>query len=125
MSYNFDGFYPANEARQIAVGNRAGSAVILSEINAIQVAVDTAAGASEMNVTVTAASIMTTYDNYDGVDTSSYYDAWEDTNLYNDSVHQVAREKMTQVISYFTRMGYSIGRDRNGTLNQITWTLKW
>ena len=125
MTYNFDGFYPANVAREISVGNRAGSAVILAEINAVQVAIDNAAGASQMRVVVSDSTIMTSYDNYDGVNTSSYYDAWEDSSQYNDSVHIVAREKMNQVISYFTRLGYSIGRERNATLNQIQWVIKW
>jgi hypothetical protein len=133
--YTFDdGFYHASRARDIAVGGGAANSVVLSEINYLQVAIDSAARAGEMEATVgqTPETIMTTE--------KVYYDAWAD--LYSAakldpsqaSALRAAAIEMDRVIAYFTRLGYSIERVRGGTIaspptigtaDRIQWIIKW
>ena len=131
--YTFDdGFYHASRARNIAVGGGAANSVVLSEINYLQVAIDSAARAGEMQVSVgvTPETIMTTE--------KVYYDAWAD--LYSaikldpsqSSALRAAAIEMDRVIGYFTRLGYSIERVRGGTAppvigtaDRIQWDIKW
>ena len=122
---NYDGFYHASVAREIAVGNQAAQAIVLPEINTIQIAVDTAAAASLLNTEVVNATVITMYDNYAGANTSSHFDAWNDPITFNDPVHNIARAQMEKVIQYFTRFGYRIKRERDGTNNRLKWTIRW
>ena len=47
---DFDGFYDAAKARQIAMGQASGNNQILTEINLLQAAVDTAASAGNLEI---------------------------------------------------------------------------
>lgn len=128
-----DGFYHASRARDIAVGGGAANSVVLSEINALQVAIDSAARAGELEASVGVTSgetIMTTE--------KVYFDAWFD--LFSaikldpgaSSALRAAAIEMDRVIAYFTRLGYSIERARGGTTgttigtaDRIQWIIKW
>jgi len=141
--YTFDdGFYHASKARDIAVGQASGTNNVLYEINALQVAIDNAASAGQLSVSVGVTdgeSVMTSYDDYAGVGTSSYYDAWADlhnaiqSNPGSESTLRRANIEMDRVIAYFTRLGYGISRVRGGTVppttvgtdNRIQWMIKW
>lgn len=135
-----DGFYHASRARDIAVGNGSGNTNVLLEINALQVAVDQAALAGELSVTVgeTPETPMTTQDDYAGPNTDSHFDAWFDlfsAEKLNPGLASNLRRaaiEMDRVIAYFTRLGYSIERVRGGTSgtvigtdNRIQWIIKW
>jgi len=119
-----DGFYDARTAREIAFGGGSGNVVILSEINALRLAIATAAAGGLLTATVTAATTMTNYDNYDGSGTSSYYDAFAGLNLSVDAV-KASRDRMNVVMAYFVRLGYTITRARDSNNNRINWGLRW
>jgi hypothetical protein len=139
----YDGFYGASRARQIAMGQSSGTNVVLTEINALQIAIDTAASGGTLEyITVgttamtnsTVVNTLTTTCTVGGVTTTTvvnvlssddYFNAWNDPYTYDTSVSRIARENMNYVINYFSRMGYSITRNRNGTDNYFNWKIKW
>jgi len=126
-----DGFYPANRARDIAVGNGSADNDVLSEINSLQTLVDAAArsgnlelevGISEGNETkFTDATTGPIYrEAFAGTDES--FDALfptEDPRLY--------RIRMERVIGYFTRLGYSVRREDQVAASPTTfnWIIRW
>lgn len=121
-----DGFYEAKVARDIAAGGTAANSVVLTEINAMQVAVDTAAKAGNLSVVIAGGTTtMTSYDNYNGAGTSSYFDAWNNAMDTTTPALQKARDLMARVIGYFTRLGYRISRDRDGLNNRLQFTINW
>ncbi len=142
LTFN-DGFYHASRARDIAVGNGSANNNVLVEINALQIAVDDAARLGELSVSVGIVggefgSVMTIADNYIGVGSSSHYDAWIDIigaqklNPAETSLLRASSISMDRVISYFSRLGYSIERERGGTIppiqgtdNRIQWKIIW
>ena len=126
-----DGFYHASRARDIAVGNGSGNTTVLTEINTLQILINAAAIAQELEITVTSATTMTTFDDYNGAGTSSHFDAWNNLDLNisldpaQESTLRRAQIEMDRVIAYFTRLGYSIKREQNGIANEINWKIKW
>ena len=126
-----DGFYHAGRARDIAIGNGAANTNVLTEINALQVEVDTAAKALDLQTEVDGTTVMTTADNYNGVGTSSHYDAWNDLDQAvkldpsKESELRRAQAEMERVIAYFTRLGYTISREQAGVANLIKWKIRW
>ena len=126
-----DGFYHASRARDIAVGNGSANTNVLTEINTIQVDIDAAAKAKDLQVEVDGTTVMTTADDYAGVGTSSHYDAWNDIDQAikldpaNESALRRAQVEMERVIGYFTRMGYNIKREQAGLGNTIKWVIRW
>jgi len=140
---NYDGFYSAATARQIAIGQASGNNVVLTEINTLQAAIDTAAGSGALEYKTTGGTTMTnstvvstttTACTTNGITTTTttnvissedYFNAWNDPYTYGTSVHKAARVKMDYVINYFSRLGYSITRNRNGTSNNFDWTIAW
>lgn len=121
MALIYDGFYDAKTARDIAIGGKSANSDVLSEINALQMAIDLAAGTNNLYVIVDSDSntVMTT----DAV----YYDALTDTTedeiLVNS--YRLARAKMDQVIKYFTLLGYSVKRDLDAINSRIAWNIRW
>jgi len=124
-----DGFYHADRARDVAIGNGAGSGNVLTEINALQVAVDENAkngllvlDSEEAGLT----TVMTTEEIYYTV-WSDYQDALRHAaDATEESEIMSAKVEMDRVIAYFTRRGYTITRDRkSGNPQQIKWIIKW
>ncbi len=129
--YTFTEFYHASKARDIALGNASGNTNVLTEINAIQIEIDTRASGQNLDAEIINSTVMTMEDNYVGAGTSSHYDAWSDLdsaiklNPAEESTLRRAQIEMDRVIGYFTRLGYSIKRERDGVANRITWKIKW
>lgn len=131
MAVEYTDFYSAQDARQVAVGRRSGMNYVLAEVNILQLAIDAAAASGKVEVEVTDA---TTVD-LNGVEITgtpmtidtdgTFYEAWSDNSKFQESKHVVAREAMDTITGYFTRLGYSIRRYRNGTDNKLKWVLKW
>ena len=123
-----DGFYHADRARDIAIGNGAGGGNVLTEINALQVAVDenTKNGLLVLDSDDAAlTTVMTTEEIYYTV-WSDYQDALRHAaDAQEESEIMSAKVEMDRVIAYFSRRGYSISRDRSGTANRIKWIIKW
>lgn len=119
-----DGFYDARTAREIAFGGGSANLLILEEINDVRLAIATAAASGDLSVVISASTTMTNYDDYDGSNTSSFYDAFAGMNLTNDEVKK-AREQMNVVMSYFVRLGYTIQRAREGSNNRMNWIIKF
>ena len=119
-----DGFYDARTARDIAFGGGSGNVVILTEINDVRLAIAEAAANGDLSVTLTATTIMTNYDNYNGANTSSYYDAFAGLNLGDTAVRK-SRKMMNLVMSYFVRLGYTMTRARDGVNNRMNWVINW
>jgi 3-deoxy-D-manno-octulosonic acid (KDO) 8-phosphate synthase len=117
MSLILDGFYDAKTARDIATGGAAAATVVLTEINALQIAVNSAAAGGALEILVVNSTTMT--------QGAVYYEAWNDPQTYNSDAHNMARARMDKVINYFTRIGYSIKREREGVANRIQWKIKW
>lgn len=128
-----DGFYHAGRARDIAIGNGSANTNVLTEINALQVDVDGAAKGGALEIYIEGTTIMTTFDDYAGVDTSSHYDAWDDIDFHyknasNESEKNALRRaqiEMDRVIAYFTRLGYTITREKVDSENRIQWYIRW
>lgn len=131
MAVDYTDFYDAQTARQVAVGRRSGMNLVLAEVNLLQIAIDSAAASGAVEVEVTGTSTVS----LNGVvitgtpmtlDTgNSFYDAWTDPAKFQDSQHVVAREAMDTVVGYFTRLGYSLRRYRDGTTNKFKWVARW
>lgn len=124
-----DGFYHADRARDIAIGNGSANTDVLKEINALQEAVDEATK-NELLILDSedegVVSKMTT--------DKIYYDVWADkvgalsgaATALEESQIMAADVEMNRVIAYFTRRGYLITRDRWSTLaDRIKWIIKW
>ncbi len=126
-----DGFYHASRARDIAIGNGSANTNVLTEINTLQETIDASAKAQDLTVEVGGTTVMTTADDYNGVGTSSHYDAWNDLDQAikldptKESNLRRAQAEMDRVIAYFTRMGYSVVREQAGTANLIQWVIRW
>lgn len=115
--YEDTGFISASQARDIAVGGFSASSDVLSEIQAIQTAIMTAAAAGGLSATVSASTTIT--------NSSDYFFAWNDPNNHNTSTDRLYRVRMDKVIAYFTRLGFNIKRTRVGTTNTFQWDITW
>lgn len=113
----YDGFYDARTAREIALGGAGNGGIVLGEINALQVLIDNAASGGQLEITVDEDTTMT--------EDTIYYQAWVDPQTYDSDAHNMARARMNKVINYFTRLGYQIKREQDGTSNFINWKVKW
>lgn len=113
----FTDFYDASTARQIAAGGGAPLTVVLSEINAIKVAIDTAAPGGALTVSIINSTTMT--------QGATYYEAWADPTVNQTDAHNLARLRMDNVVRYFARLGYVIRREREGSNNRLSWILSW
>lgn len=113
----YDGFYGAARARQIAMGQASGNSDVLTEINAIQGLIDSAAASSNLEVVVSGATTMT--------NSQSFFDSWNDPFNNDTATDKLNRAKMNAVINYFSRIGYVIKRGRVGTTSLFEWTIQW
>lgn len=118
----YDGFYDARTARASAVGANTTDSDVLTEINVLQIAVNTAVIAGSLRVEVDAASTspMTTSD--------LYYNALTDLDNPDNAIadtYKVARVKMDKVINYFSRLGYTISRNLDAGTTRMAWEIKW
>lgn len=112
-----DGFYDAARARQIAMGHSAGTNTVLVEINTIKEAVNTAASGGDLEATITAATAMT--------NSEDYFRAWNDPFNYDSSADKLRRLEMTQVINFFSRLGYTVKRSRVDVTERFEWIIRW
>lgn len=138
-----DGFFPASRARDIAAGNGSANSNVLTEINALQIAINDAAKDGKLSVEVglgpdatvapgTVGSIMTDSTllgqafNEAFTGTKESFDAFNTANG-TDFERQLLLLEMERVIGYFTRLGYQINRRINPTLSPETfdWVIKW
>lgn len=119
-----DGFYDARTAREIAFGGGSSNLVIINEINALRVAIATAAAAGDLTTTITNSTDMTQYDTYNGAGTSSYYDAYMGLNATDPEVKK-SKAKMNAVMNYFVRLGYTLNREKDGNNTRINWVINW
>jgi len=124
-----DGFYHADRARDIAIGDGSANTDVLKEINALQEAVDTAAKSGLLILDSEDAGVVSTMTTEE-----IYYKVWSDKNDALKNAANAAEEsaivaadiEMNRVIAYFVRRGYYIGRDRWSTMsNRIKWVIKW
>ena len=120
-----DGFYDAATAREITIGSGAGSGgAVLKEINDIETIIDAQVVAGNLRVDVTTTDMAQNT----GLD---YYTAWAENSATDpesavyDANAAKAREQMSRVIAYFTRLGYIIRRERVGVTNFFQWTIRW
>lgn len=126
-----DGFYPADRARDIALGNGASDNAVLLEINALQVLIDAAARTGVLNVTVGVSEGNQTAftDNTTG---PIYREAFVGTDdsfaaLYPNEDIRVYKIRMERVIGYFTRLGYAVRREDQQAASPtvFNWIIKW
>jgi hypothetical protein len=117
MTANFTDFYEASQARDIARGGGSALGVILTEINAIKILIDTNAPTGALSTTIINSTTMTS--------SSVYYNAWNDPVFYTDDASVLARSRMDAVIRYFTSLGYRVQRQREATQNRFEWIFSW
>ena len=126
-----DGFYPAARARDVAVGNGAADNDVLTEINALQIAVDGAARSESLEVQVgISESNETSFT--DAVTGPIYREAVFGTpdsfnSLYPNDDRRIYITRMNRVIGYFTRLGYAISRVDQTLASPTTfnWLISW
>ena len=116
-SVEYDGFYDASRARQIAMGQSAGNSDVLNEINALQSAIDTAAAGSNLEAIIVGTTTMTA--------SASFFASWNDPFNNETSTDKLNRAKMDAVVNYFSRLGYTIKRSRVGVTDAFQWTITW
>lgn len=112
----FDGFYSAARARQIAMGQSSASNIILAEISLLQGLVDAAAAVGLLNV-INSNTPMTL--------SAAYFNSWNDPFNYATAADELNRAQMAQVVNYFSRLGYYIRRQRVGVTNFFAWNISW
>ena len=117
MIAQYDGFYSAVKAREIALGQSAVNNDVLSEINALRALIHAAASVGDIEVTITNSTLMT--------QSNIYFEGWTDPHNNSEATHRKARHSMDQVISYFTRLGYVVRRSREGVFNRFEWNIRW
>ena len=114
---HYDGFYDAAQARLIAMGQASGNSDVLTEVNAIQAAIDTAAASSNLEAVISGTTTMTS--------SASFFASWNDPYNNETSTDRLNRAKMNHVVNYFTRLGYGVKRTRVGTTDAFSWTISW
>ena len=124
MPINFDGFYDAGTARNISAGNAGGNGDVLAEINTLQVQVNTDALAGNLQINPQTSPDVSGITGVFGAD-PVFFDAWNEPNANDEDIHRIAREKMDRVIRYFTRIGYTIKRVRDGVTSTFKWQILW
>lgn len=117
MTINFTDFYDASQAREIARGGGAPLGAVLTEINAIKLAIDTAVPSGGLSVTIVGSTVMT--------NSTPYYNAWNDVLTYTDDASVLDRLRMDAVVRYFSALGYRVQRQRTGTTNFFQWLVSW
>lgn len=117
MATIFTDFYDANQAHDIALGGGAPLGVILTEIDYIKEQIDTTAPGGGLSVTIAASTDMT--------NSTVYFNAWNDPTTYSDDASTLARSRMDAVISFFSRLGYRVQRQRVATTDYFQWVVSW
>lgn len=126
-----DGFFPSSRARDIALGNGAADNDVLTEINELQLLVDTAArnGALEVVVGISEGNDTAFTDAVTG---PIYREAFAGTSdsftaLFPNDDIRVYKIRMERVIGYFTRLGYAVRRDdqTSGVPTTFNWIIRW
>lgn len=125
-----DGFFEARTARNIAMGGGAANQTVLTEINAYRVAITTAVQSGNLSVELLGTTPITSYDNYNGANTSAYYDEWAGTPKNGMTTDQVntrekAKETMARAIGYLNRLGYTVSRARDATNQRLKLNIWW
>lgn len=126
-----DGFYPASRARDIAAGNGAANSIVLQEINALQVAIDSAAKAGKLRIeigdTEGNSTVMTNV-----VSGDVFREAFAGTqdsfeSAFPSESYFATRLQMDRVIGYFTRQGYQIKREDQlgNSPTTFNWIIRW
>lgn len=89
--------------------------VVYNEVKAIELAILTAAAAGALDSVITNTAMTT------GPTSPLYYADWQGTQP-----SAVIRDQMQQVMSNFTKLGYSVERKTNiDTGNTFQWILAW
>ena len=126
-----DGFYPASRARDIATGGGAADNDVLVEINALQLLIDAAARAekTELEVGISESNATPFTDATTG---PAYREAAFGTDDSFESLFPTLNKKvldvrMSRVIGYFTRLGYSVRRNdqTTGSPTTFNWFIRW
>ncbi len=125
-----DGFFEARTARNIAMGGAAANQTVLTEINAYRTSITSAVQSADLTVLIVGTTPITSYDNYNGSNTSSYYDEWSGApknGLTTDQLNtrEKAKETMFRAIGYLNRLGYQVSRARDGLNNRLQVTISW
>ncbi|MAZ56838.1 hypothetical protein CL653_03530, partial [bacterium] len=108
-------FYSANEAA--ALSNNRND--ILLEINRIESAIMTAASNGSRETKIGPGSTPPVVEGF--TNSSVHYLAWSDPSNNQLDTHKVARSQMNEVISEFSRKGYTVRRAQEGNTNTFNW----
>lgn len=114
-----DSFYTAAQARDRSTSRRE----VYDEIKLIETAVMDATEGEALVATVGPASdpaVTTGFTN-----SSTHYAAWSDATANDTDAHRVARKQMDDVISNFSKLGYSITRSRHLSTSTFNWIVRW
>lgn len=114
-----DSFYTASDARQQTVIR----GPILEEISLIQVAVSAAIEAGQLTIMVGPASDPAVTTGFTNSEVA--YQSYSAPSQNKTDAHNVARYQMNQVMASFTKLGYSIVRQQEGSSDTFNWILKW
>ena len=117
MTTIFTDFYDASQARDISMGGGAPLGVVLTEIDYIKEQIDTSAPGGALSVTIAGETDMTS--------STQYFNAWNDPVTYSDDASSLYRMRMDAVISYFSRLGFRVQRQRVATTDFFQWVVSW
>lgn len=118
MSYPTN-FYTAIEARQQAALRGA----VITELHLVESGVSAAIEAGALEATIGPASspaVVTGLTN-----SSTAYEAYTDPAQYDTDAHRVTRLQMDAVIGHFSRLGYTVTRERHLETSTFNWIIRW
>lgn len=119
MSSPDDFFISANDARTASLGRLS----IMKEIQAIQGQIETSIEATSLTAIVgpgSAPPVSTTM-----TSSITFFNAWNNPEQFQDDASKVARSQMSEVLKYFTKLGYTVKRTQQGSSNAFNWTVTW
>jgi hypothetical protein len=112
-------FYTAKEAAAISNSRTD----INLEVNRIEEAVMTAAGAGSREATIGPGSSPPVVSGF--TNSSTHYEAYSDPLNYQTDAHKIARAQMNEVIGYFQRLNYTVRRAQHQSTDTFNWIVKW
>lgn len=111
-----DYFPSATDARTSSRNN----IIIFNEVTAIQRAILSASNLGSYSCTVTGTTMTSASTG------TPYFDTWQGVDESNSFDPSALDDQMTQVMSYFTGLSYSISRVQNTTTtNTFNWSVQW
>ena len=112
-------FYSAKEAATLSNNKNE----IYTEINRIEAGIMAAASSGKRETKVGPGATPPIVEGF--TNSSTHYNAWSDHLNNQTDAHKVARSQMNEVIGHFSKIGYTVRREQEGSTSSFNWIIKW